>query len=270
VTPEERRKRIRDSVRKQVERRGLAVNAGVVDLLGTLAQLQEEIRQTLAGEPTEFQVSRLPALLAELDRHIERWTRRAVGVTDRLIEEAWERGPAMIDAPLAAAEIRIGGTILPRSLLEELQGYTADKIKGVAPVARRRIENHVRLGLLGGQSPHLVMEGVGRVVDGPGPMKFVTFRAETITRTEMGRVHSAAADRRHQAAAKLVPGLGKEWLWSGKSRALHRAINGQKRAVGEAFELPDGVKMQYPRAAGAPVEHVANCGCESVPWMAGW
>lgn len=270
MTPEERRRRIREAIRRQVERRGLAVTAGVLDLLGTLAQLQEEIRQTLAGQPSDFDAWRLPELLAQVDRHIERWTRRAIGVTDRLIEEAWERGPAMIDAPLAAAEIRIGGTILPRSLLEELQSYTADKIKDVGPVARRRIENHVRLGVLGGRTPHQVMEGVGRVVDGPGPMKFVSFRAETITRTEMGRVHSAAADRRHQAAAKLLPGLGKEWRWSGKSRALHRAINGQKRAVGEPFELPDGVKMQYPRAAGAPVEHVANCGCESLPWMADW
>ena len=176
----------------------------------------------------------------------------------------------LVEGPLRAAGIRIGRVVLPTTLLEEVKDYTAERINGVGRLARQRIERHVQLAVMGGQSIHDAMRGVGAEVDGPGPLRAVSFRAETIVRTEVGRIHSGAADRRLVAAAEQVPGLQKRWLWSGKARPLHRAVSGQIRDPDESFELPDGVHMKYPRVGGAPIEHVANCGCESVPYKADW
>jgi hypothetical protein len=269
VTPAERRRRFLSNLRAQVKRRHLQVDESVLRIAGTVVELREQLHQILSATPSDFEAHRLPELLAELDRQAGRWQAKALGEASTAIEAAWHMGPEMITGPLAAAEIHVGRLILPDSLLDELQGYAASKIKDVTPLVRERIEKDIRVAVLGGQTPHEAMKAVDLHLK-TKPMRFVSFRAETIVRTEMGRVHSEAADRRHKAAAKVVKGLGKQWLWSKKSRPMHAAIDGQVRPVDEPFEMPDGVKMQYPREMGAPVEHVANCACESVPHMDDW
>lgn len=270
MKPSERRRLFIAAVRAQIRRRHEQADEGVLAVLGTLVELQTEIRDTLDRDASAFDAYRLPELLGEIERRIERWRARAVGAVERSIESAWELGPEMVNGPFAAAEIHLGRAILPETLLEELKDYAASKIKDIGPVARKRIEEHIRRGVLGGQTPHQVMRGVQKSLKEPGPFRFVSFRAETITRTEMGRVHSLAADRRLQTAAKQVPGLKKQWIWSGKSRVMHAQISGQIREHDDRYRMPDGVRMRFPRDPEAPVEHVANCGCESVPYLDAW
>jgi hypothetical protein len=78
-----------------------------------------------------------------------------------------------------------------------------------------------------------------------------------------------AGDRRLQDAAKKVKGLGKQWLWSGKSRQTHSAISGQIRKVDEPFEVA-GEALMYPRDPAGSAQNTINCGCESVPYKASW
>lgn len=269
MTPGERRRRFLRNIRAQVKRRHRAVDESVLRVLGTVVELREQLHQVLSGTPTEFQTHQIPEVLAELDRQAERWQAKALGQTAEAIESAWTMGPALITGPLAAAEIHVGQLLLPDSLLDEIQSFAASKVRDVTPLVRSRIEEEIRAAVLGGKTPHQAMKSVDLHLK-TRPMKFVSFRAETIVRTEMGRAHSESADRRLRAAAKIVPGLKKQWLWSGKSRPMHAAIDGQIRDDDQPFDMPDGVKMQYPREMGAPVAHVANCACESVPYMDDW
>jgi len=268
-TPRQRSVRFLSAIRAQVKARHLQIDRGTEFVLGTLVELQERLKDTLEGTPSDFEAHRIPQLLAELDRQVERWRVRAIGETEKLIEAAWEMGPRMIEAPLAAAEVHIGRVLLPDALLDELKDYSASKISNVTPIIRQRIEREISITVLGGQSPHEAMKAVGEHL-GERPMRFVSFRTETIVRTEMGRVHSEAAHRSLANAAKIVSGLKKKWQWSFKSRPMHEQINGQIRDPDQPFTLPDQVEMQYPRELGAPVEHVANCGCESVPHKDDW
>ncbi|HEX8321026.1 hypothetical protein [Longimicrobium sp.] len=270
MTPAEQRKRFIASVQAQIRRRGLQRDDGVLRVLGTLIELQARTRASLEALPSEFDAARLPGFLTEIDGHVAKWRDRALGVMDTVLEQAFELGPQMVDAPLKAAGISVRLPMIPESLLEEVKDYTAKRITGVSELARTRIGDHVRLTVLGGKSPHEAMKAIGEEVDGPGPFRYVSFRAETITRTEMGNLHSAAGQRRLEAAAEVVPGMKKQWLWSGKGRAMHASITGQIREVKEAFEMPDGAKLQHPRDPAGGVEHVANCGCESVPYMEHW
>jgi hypothetical protein len=268
VTPAERRSRFLAELRRRLKLNAVELDRGVATVLGTLAELQEAVRQRLARQDaSEFDAEHLPAILRELDGAVDGWARKAAGAAADVIEGLWLRGPRLVEGPLGAAGLHLGRVILPRSLLDELQHYSASKITGLKPAVVQRIEGHVRLMVLGGQTPHQAMVATGSEL-GTGPFKFVGFRAETQIRTEGGRVYSMAGQRRLVAAAGQVPGLGKKWL-RGKNRPNH-AIAGQKRGPEEKFRLLNGVELMYPRELGAPVEEVANCACQSVPHKDDW
>lgn len=267
-TPAQLRARFVAATRREARRLGREVDEGALRMAGTLAELQADIRRTLAAAPSEFEVVRLPELLAEVDRHLLEWQRRAIGVATEGIERAGESGPELVDAPLRAVNIQAGRTILPASLLDELKDFAADKITALRPAARQRIEQQVRIAVLGGQSPHQAMQQIARALPGR-PLGFVSFRAETIYRTEVGRVHSIAADRRLRDAAAVVHGLKKQWLWSGQGRQTHAAANGQIREVDEPFSV-GGEHLRFPRDPAGRPENTINCGCESIPWKDDW
>lgn len=268
MTPGERRTRFSAELRRRLKTNSLELDRGVAAVLGTLAELQETLRQRLARQDaSQFDAEHLPALLRELDRAADGWARKAAGVAADVVEGLWLRGSRLVEGPLGAAGVHLGRVILPRSLLDELQGYSASKIAGLKPAVVQRIEGHVRLMVLGGMTPHQAMVATGSELD-KGPFKFVGFRAETQIRTEGGRIYSMAGQRRLVTAASQVPGLKKRWL-RGKSRPNH-AIAGQKRLPDEKYTLVNGIELMYPRELGAPVEEVANCACQSVPHKDDW
>ncbi len=269
LSPSQRRRRFLANLRRQLQRRGIQRDEHVERVLGSLVELQQEIVLTLDGLPTDFQAAWLPNLQEEVDAHIDRWTARARGEFEDGLAAAWELGPEIVDAPFGAVEIDLGRTLLPSSLLEELTSDRLDLISDLGPVTKDRIGGVLRKSLLGGQTPHDAMKAIGSKISRPGPFRFIGFRAETIYRTEMGRIHSASGQLRLEEAAGKVPGLGKEWWWSGKSRSTHAAINHQKRGATEPFDVA-GEKLQYPRDPAGSAANTINCGCESVPWMADW
>jgi hypothetical protein len=264
-----KKKGVGDAIQEEIERRAEQRRAGVARVLETVLDLQEEIQKTLAATPSDFDSARLPQLLGELDRVVERWTGKVDAATSPFWGAAAELGPQMVDGPLRLGGIRIGEPLITDSLIETLTGYAPDKVKGITADAKAAIGKQVRLGVLGGKSPHEVMKAVGETLDGPGPFRFVKFRAEMVVRTEMGRIHSEAGDLRLVQGARVVDGLKKEWRWSGKSRATHRAIDKTVREVEQTWSV-GGEEMRHPRQAGASAENVVGCGCESVPWKADW
>lgn len=269
LSPSERRRRFLANLRRQIQRRGLQRDEHVEKVLGSLVKLQQEIVVTLDGLPTEFQAAWLPNLQEEIDAQIDRWSARARGEFGDTLREAWELGPEIVDGPFAAVNVELRRPLLPSSLLEELTSDRLDLMKDLGPVAKERLRRFLRSGLLGGKTPHEVMKEMGHTLGSPGPFRFIAFRAETVYRTEMGRIHSTAGQLRLEQAAEKVPGLGKEWWWSGKSRSTHAAINHQKRAADQPFDVA-GEKLQYPRDPAGSASNTINCGCESVPWMADW
>lgn len=264
-----RRQRAMRAIREARKRRGLQRDLHAERVAGSLAQLQEQIRLELHGQPSEFDLLRLQELQRQVSAHVIRWERRAKGLVTDALEDAWELGPELIDAPFQALGVPLPRVLIPSSLLDELLAEGVDLMEGVGKVARTRIHQTLEQGLLGGGTPTEVMQEIGSELRSPGPFHYVSFRAEVVTRTEMGRVHSKAGHRRQLDAAKSVPGLGKEWIWSGKSRTEHAAVNHQVRAVDEPFDV-GGEELQYPRdPAGSPGNTVL-CACESVPWLDSW
>ena len=71
-----------------------------------------------------------------------------------------------------------------------------------------------------------------------------------------------------EQAAKVLPGLKKQWRRSGKlrSRIAHDAVDGQIRETGKPFSV-GGASLMYPRDPAGPAAETINCGCQSLPWM---
>lgn len=97
--------------------------------------------------------------------------------------------------------------------------------------------------------------------------RYIAYRAKTIVRTETVRaVHEGAEEMVQQLVDQgLVRGdeVRREWRTARdeKVRASHRAMNGQRRAVGEPFISGHGNRLLYPGDPSAPPSDTANCRC---------
>jgi len=268
VTRAERR--FRGAVREELARRKAGVTDARLVILDLLRLMQADVRGVLRRAPSDFDRAFLPRLLSEVDGAMERWNARVEDAALGIFEDAARLGPRLVQAPLSAMGIELGGPLISEHLLRSAANWSADKLALGLADGRAAIEAHIRLGVLGGRSPHEVMAGISKELgDDAGPFRKVSLRAEMIMRTETGRIHSMATQARMDEAADLVPDLGKEWQWSGKSRMSHSAVNGQRRKVSEPFDV-GGEQLMHPRDPDGSAGNTVACGCESIPYLARW
>lgn len=239
-----------------------------------LRRAGRDVCAALAGAPSEFDAFLLPRLQASIRQALERLGAGAGAVAGDGASRAWRAGIDLIDGPLDAAlgldapAFRISA-ILPqvdaRQLLA-MRGFLTHKMSGVATALADRINTELGLTMIGTRN---VGDTVRRVADILG--KGGRSRALTVVRTELGRAYSIAAHERQAQAAKVLPGLRKEWRRSGKlhSRPAHDAADGQIKDIDEPFEV-GGVKLMFPRDPAGPPGETVNCGCQSLPWMERW
>ena len=239
------------------------------EVLRMLALADRRITNILGTGATEFQAFLLPQLQQSVRQTMIDWGDGAAARLNSTMTQAGQLGIELIDRPLRAGGVRIEGLIPSVNLdqLNAMRTFATDRIKGVGVSAANRINSELGLVVIGAQAPgdaiatiaiHLQKGGRGRAL--------------TITRTELGRAFSVAAQERFSQAAEILPGLQKEWRKSGKihDRPHHSAINGQRVAVDEPFTLGNGVKIRFPRDPRASAGETVNCGCESLPAMASW
>ncbi len=238
-----------------------------------LNQALDEIKALLATAPTEYEQYKLPLLQKQIEQALATFGDNAANVLAQGATQAWANGQALATAPLEAAGIGVTSGLPPldTAMLMAMSNFMVDRIRDVGTQAAAKIKAQLGLTLIGAQSPG---EAVGTITDILGEQS--RERAITITRTELARVHAVAAQQRMEQAAKVVPGLGKQWRRSGKmhSRENHDAIDGQIQPVDKPFALvgKDGqpVFMMHPHDPAAPAGEVINCGCVSLPHMMSW
>lgn len=95
------------------------------------------------------------------------------------------------------------------------------------------------------------------------------YRAETIARTEaLQSLNAAEYEATKQAidlGATRTSAVQREWddVGDRRTRPTHRALNGQRVGIDEAFVSPSGARMMYPgdTSLGAPGDEVIMCRC---------
>lgn len=240
-----------------------------------LAALQQQTMDELGrASLTGWDQYRLKQLLDAIERRIADYETAAGQEIARQVREMWDLGQQSVYQPLNENGIYTGFG-LSRSTLEAMEDFSYHKISGVANAAWDKIKTELTLGLLGGKTPQQVAEAIGTNLKDPGVFSSIDARAEVITKTEMGRVFSEAAEQRRQQAAQYVDGLMKIWDHAGhprQARLSHLAVHGQMVPVDEPFKLRDknGYQLMYPHDPNADISEVINCGCDAVTWKDTW
>jgi hypothetical protein len=127
-------------------------------------------------------------------------------------------------------------------------GYDMDKLK-----------KHVREEITRGLASSLPYDQIARNVSMFSTLPLAN--AKRIVRTEGHRIQQASAEDARQAAKAKGADVVKQWDASldGKTRPLHRALDGQIRETDEPFEV-NGIKVNIPGAFGDPSQD-CNCRC---------
>ncbi len=244
-----------------------------------MQRILAEVQKQVLGELGNASISgwneyRLKQLLDAVERKLADYGGAAGGELKDQIKKMWDLGQQSVYKPLNEAGIYTGFD-LSSSTLEVLSDFGYHKIQKVKDAAFDKIKTELTMGILGGKTPQQVADAIGTNLTSPGVFSSIAARAETITKTEMGRVFSEAAERRRQQAAASVDGLMKIWDHAGHpmhARTSHLAVHGQKVPVDEPFKLVDvdGYQLMYPHDPNADISEVINCGCDAVTWMDSW
>lgn len=127
-------------------------------------------------------------------------------------------------------------------------GYDMDKLK-----------KHVREEITRGLASSMPYDQIARNVSMFSTLPLAN--AKRIVRTEGHRIQQASTEDARQAAKAKGADVVKQWDASldGKTRPLHRALDGQIRETDEPFEV-NGIKAMYPGAFGDPSQD-CNCRC---------
>lgn len=154
-----------------------------------------------------------------------------------------------------------------------VQGYSIHPIHGLAGDALSKVNSALTLGILGQKTPFQIMQEITHILgeEELNAIGGISYRAETITRTELGRISSIAKFARLKEAAKVVPGLMKEWRAAidDRTRGAHRAANMQRVPIGEPFVV-GGEELMYPLDPVGSPENTLNCRCISVSYHPNW
>jgi hypothetical protein len=241
-------------------------------------QVQDELGRAALGSWNEYH---LREVLASIERRIADYETAAKGEMARQIKSMWDLGQESVYKPLNAGGIYTGFNLAP-SVLKTLEEFSLVKVEGYTGAMWNGIRSELTLGILGGKTPQQVADAIGKVLPdeplvgagGRTIFKDAAQRAEFITRTEMGRTFSEAADRRMKDAAAHVQDLEKVWRHGHPRvpRLTHLAADGEARPVDQPFPVRDknGYQLMYPHDPKADFSEVAGCQCSHFVWAKRW
>lgn len=247
-----------------------------------LGRLRDAVVGSLSGlSLTELQRS-TQSLLTDLRQRSTTFGRTAAAEIVQAADEALLVGQAMVDEPLLAANLTVFAPDVTLPMLDSLLGFSADRVTGLSADLINQLSAEIRLGALGVKTPYEVIEAIVAKLKAAGAGSAgagsLSARAESIVRTELGRIHSMASQRRLEQALVTQPDLMKEWRHSGNfinPRSGHQAVSGTRIPVAERFRVAATVggtreSMLHPRDPAASARNVARCRCDVLPWLPSW
>lgn len=227
--------------------------------LAILENVRKEVAVAVAT--TEWELYAIPQMKEAVERAVTGFKQRYMADQRENLSNMWNAGIDMVDSPLQYVGVRLMTPEISMTALEIMQGYSADLISGLTADTLKKVNNEITLGIMGAKQPYEVMKAIGLNLDDKSIFKSIGHRAETITRTEMGKVNSLSREARIQATiGNTDPEMKwqKKWISSGKAhpRDHHAGLNGVVVGVDEDFlgYIP------YPHAPGLPAGEVVNCG----------
>lgn len=268
MTDDERDRRFKGERKRQARRQAAIQRDTAAEIKRLLREAEATIKARLAAQLSEFDQWRLPELRRSIENALAEFEDGATGAFTSGTGKAWQAGIDLVDAPVAAGgvEIRALLTSVDTRQLEAMRTFLTGRVRDISLKAANAINGQLGLVVAGAQDAGRATTAVTKIL-----RQNSRKRAITIVRTEVGRAYAVAAQERKDQAARVLPGLKKEWRRSGKvfSRPDHDAADGQVVAVGESF-IVAGEELMHPRDPAGSPSNTINCGCQSLPFMESW
>lgn len=255
-------------------------NEAVGAMREQLEAARRQVLAELAGAPVDtFTAARARALVARLEDVLARFGERYVDAVAPVQADLYMAGQALVAEPLVASGTTLFAPIASRRQLEAAQAFQALLISNASAATVNAISQRLQLGVLRGESVFEIAREVAGSLEGPGPFGSLAARAETITRTELGRIQAIASQASLRETRAMVPDLKKQWRHSGNAgpwrREGHIESDGQVVDVEGAFRVRKDARypyedLRYPLDPAGSPENTINCGCLSLPFREDW
>jgi hypothetical protein len=246
-----------------------AVQAQVRATTRLLATLREDVVRRLSAAQG-FEASRLNELLGALDEGVVRFRADYAALLEDGQRTLATMGAGLVDSAVTTAGLIVLAPDVTQPLLNALGSTRLELVTRISTNLQADLAREIQLGVLGVKPPFEVIQQVQALLDTAGATSYAA-RAETITRTEVGRAQSQATQEHLEIAERQGVKVQKEWRHSGlarNARSAHVTATGQRVPVREPF-LVGGVALRYPRDPAAPPGATVNCRCVAVPYIAG-
>lgn len=298
VSDEQRRvavARVRENIRRIVAREDDAV----ADMLRALEDARRRLLARMATG-TEFDVAMGNALLRENEELIRELRRRLPPILQSSFRDALRQGDGdvvgyAIDS-LPIAEAGPGFASIDPVLLDFAARNSATLVDQITTKLRADLDMAITAAATGSSTPADVAARIGTVLReadrDPGVFGTIATQVERVTRTEIGRLYSGAAEIRIKRLEKDTSRVvRKRWVATNddRTRPTHRHLNGAEIPSDEHFNVgvaadsdesswwrrsyeeaqreggPLATRATGPHDSVLPASESVNCRCVLVP-----
>jgi len=247
-----------------------------------MLSMLKELRQRIAAQVATvqgFDAVHLRELRANVEAQIETFEGQLASELQSAMQGAVQTGMDSVVQPFETVGLRSGYHRFSTAQTNAIVDFSARLVKQISDQARAKIDQQIRLAVLGDKSPLDAMKGItsdlgidartGVWKARPDPVKGVAARGETILRTEMQRAFNLATHSQQIASAQQIPDLTKSWVATadGRTRPTHLRAHMRYKSnpipVDEPFVVGTA-RLMYPCDPNGPPGETINCRCRSV------
>lgn len=182
---------------------------------GLIEDIRERILGRVSAEITNGRADQtwgpwwIPRLISSLDDVFESIRLRVGETLAGFVLDSWRLGGELIELPIRAIRPEVGPLTPAVNLmtLTTVAPFSAQLITNVTDSTRSAIDRAIRVNVALGESPSRLMQELSKGPMDRGPWKSMAYRSEIVTRTELSRVQTVAAEARLQQVALDSPGL---------------------------------------------------------------
>jgi hypothetical protein len=234
------------------------------EILRQLGIAQNTITDLLSNATSADATRRLQRQRAEIARAMHTFDQAAAQAMENAADDVWAAG--IENAVESIGHLGLAPRIA-QGPLNAIRSFLTSRIADISRAAVGKINTALTQQILGVQSMADTITQIERILDG-APRA----RAMTVAYTEIGRAYSLSQWETGLQKLKLLPGLQKSWIHSGKLHPRPGHVLASKQPPipfltdFQIVDLRTGEteNMRFPRDPNASAFNTINCGCMMV------
>ncbi len=229
-------------------------------------EINDAIRRATAEGGKALPSQNLPRLSQTIAAEREAMNGEVIEILKQANTDAINTAVARAQAIADVAELEGAFFSVSPELAAIANSFSADLITTISPDLLPKVNSAIGRAAMGTISPYDAMKAVDEAM-GIAGSGGVSYNAERIIRTEVGRVYNVTLDTQLQSLQTYMPKpdeLEKTWVsgpYRPGRREEHQAMDGVTVPFNQPFVLPSGARLMFPQDPSGPADETINCGC---------